>query len=139
MSNSAITPWVIGNWKMNPMHASAFQLIEEFKQLLQQDNISPEQCHIGVAPVTIALSGVHAQLKDATRAIYTVAQDLSRVAGTGAYTGEVSAELLKDSQIEYVLIGHSERRELFGDNVNILKAKLQNALNAGLTVIYCVG
>jgi triosephosphate isomerase len=39
------------------------------------------------------------------------------VAGTGAYTGEVSAELLKDSQIEYVLIGHSERRELFGDNV----------------------
>lgn len=139
MSNSAITPWVIGNWKMNPMHANAFQLIEEFKQLLQQDNISPEQCHIGVAPITIALTGVHAQLKDATRAVYTVAQDLSRVAGTGAYTGEVSAELLKDSQIEYVLIGHSERRELFGDNVNILKAKLQNALNAGLTVIYCVG
>lgn len=77
---------------MNPMHASAFQLIEEFKQLLQK-TIFPEQCHIGVAPVTIALSGVHAQLKDATRAIYTVARDLSRVAGTGAYTGEVSAEL----------------------------------------------
>lgn len=139
MSNSTITPWVVGNWKMNPMHANAFQLIEEFKQLLEQDNISAEQCHIGVAPTSIALTGVHAQLKDAARAVYTVAQDLSRVAGTGAYTGEVSAELLKDSQIEYVLIGHSERRELFGDNVEILKAKLQNALSAGLTVIYCVG
>ncbi|EKU53092.1 triose-phosphate isomerase [Acinetobacter sp. WC-323] len=121
------------------MHANAFQLIEEFKQLLQQDNIAAEQCHIGVAPTSIALTGVQAQLKDAARAVYTVAQDLSRVAGTGAYTGEVSAELLKDSQIEYVLIGHSERRELFGDNVEILKAKLQNALSAGLTVIYCVG
>ena len=139
MSNSAITPWVIGNWKMNPMHASAFQLIEEFKQLLQQDNISPEQCHIGVAPMMIALTGVQTQLKDASRTIYTVAQDVSRIAGTGAYTGEVSAELLKDSGIAFVLIGHSERRELFGDNVDILKAKLQHALNAGLTVIYCVG
>ena len=49
MSSSTITPWVIGNWKMNPMHASAFQLIEEFKQLLQQEQIPSEQCHIGVA------------------------------------------------------------------------------------------
>ena len=39
MSSSTITPWVIGNWKMNPMHASAFQLIEEFEQLLQQEQI----------------------------------------------------------------------------------------------------
>lgn len=139
MSNSTITPWVVGNWKMNPMHANAFQLIEEFKQLLQQEPVSPERCHIGVAPTAIALTAVQAQLKDANRAVYTVAQDLSRIAGTGAYTGEVSAELLKDSQIEYVLVGHSERRELFGDHVEILKAKLQNALNAGLTVIYCVG
>ncbi|CAM4320602.1 triosephosphate isomerase [Acinetobacter dispersus] len=121
------------------MHANAFQLVEEFKQLLQQENIAPEQCHIGVAPIAIALSHIQTQFKDATRPIYTVAQDVSRVAGTGAYTGEVSAELLKDSGIEFVLIGHSERRELFGDNVEILKVKLHNALNAGLTVIYCVG
>ena len=139
MSSSTITPWVIGNWKMNPMHASAFQLIEEFKQLLQQEQIPSEQCHIGVAPIAIALTSIQAQLKEATRTIYTVAQDVSRVAGTGAYTGEVSAELLKDSEVGFVLIGHSERRELFGDHVEILKAKLQNALNAGLTVVYCVG
>ncbi len=139
MSNLTVTPWVVGNWKMNPVHADAFQLIEEFKQLLQQSDISPEQCHIGVAPMMITLTGVQTQLKDASRTIYTVAQDVSCIAGTGAYTGEVSAELLKDSGIAFVLIGHSERRELFGDNVDILKAKLQHALNAGLTVIYCVG
>ena len=139
MSNSTITPWVVGNWKMNPMHANAFQLVQEFQQLLQQDNIAPEQCHIGVAPTMLALTSIQTQLKQSVRAIYTVAQDVSRVAGTGAYTGEVSADLLKDSAIEFVLIGHSERRELFGDHVEILKAKLQHALAAGLTVIYCVG
>ncbi len=57
----------------------------------------------------------------------------------GAYTGEVSAELLKDSQIEYVLIGHSERREYFAESAAILNEKAKNALNAGLNVIYCVG
>lgn len=139
MSTPTITPWVVGNWKMNPMHADALQLIEEFKRLLQQDNILPEQCHIGMAPIAIALTSIQAQLKDAVRTIYTVAQDVSRVAGTGAYTGEVSAELLKDSQIDFVLVGHSERRELFGDGVETLQSKLYNALNAGLNVIYCVG
>ncbi len=57
----------------------------------------------------------------------------------GAYTGEVSAELLADSQIQYVLVGHSERREIFAENADILNAKIKNALSAGLTVIYCVG
>ena len=51
----------------------------------------------------------------------------------------MSAELLKDSAVEFVLVGHSERRELFGDDVETLKAKLKNALAADLTVIYCVG
>ncbi|KHN68380.1 triose-phosphate isomerase [Acinetobacter calcoaceticus] len=139
MSGSTITPWVVGNWKMNPMRANAKQLIEEFKQLLQQNQIADESCHVGVAPVSIALAMVQTQLQDAARTVYTVAQDVSRVAGTGAYTGEVSAELLKDSEINFVLVGHSERRDLLGDNVEILKAKLQNSLNAGLTVIYCVG
>ena len=139
MSNSTVIPWVVGNWKMNPMHADALKLVEEFKQLLQQNPIATDDCHIGVAPTMLSLMNIQTQLKNTTREIYTVAQDVSRVAGTGAYTGEVSAELLKDSGIGYVLIGHSERRELFCDQVDILKAKLKNALNAGLTVIYCVG
>lgn len=139
MSASTITPWVIGNWKMNPVQAQAQQLLNEFKQLLQDHGIAEEKCHLGIAPTMLALSTVQAQLSDAVRPVYSVAQDVSRIAGTGAYTGEVSAELLLDAGIGYVLIGHSERREIFADNRDSLNAKVQNALNAGLKVIYCVG
>ncbi len=48
MSGSTITPWVVGNWKMNPMRANANQLIEEFKQLLQQNQIADENCHVAL-------------------------------------------------------------------------------------------
>lgn len=102
MSTPTITPWVVGNWKMNPMHADALQLIEEFKRLLQQDNILPEQCHIGMAPIAIALTSIQAILRmrfgQFTRwlRMYRVQRERVR------YTGEVSAELLKDSQIDFV-------------------------------------
>lgn len=139
MSSSTIIPWVVGNWKMNPMQANSQQLIQDLKQYLQQNPITQQQCHLGVAPISIALLSVQQQLQDAHSPVKVVAQDLSQMSGTGAYTGEVSAELLKDSQIDYVLVGHSERREIFGDDVVKVKAKLTNALNAGLTVIYCVG
>ncbi len=96
MSGSTITPWVVGNWKMNPMRANANQLIEEFKQLLQQNQIADENCHVGVAPVSIALTaGTSAITGCCKSTVYTVAQDVSRVAGTGAYTGEVSARTIK--------------------------------------------
>lgn len=139
MSVSAIIPWVVGNWKMNPVQADACALVRSMKELLEVAPIAEAQCHLGVAPISLALTQIQAQLSTANRAVYTVAQDVSRIPGTGAYTGEVSAELLADSNIGYVLVGHSERRELFADTVEILKAKIKNALNAGLTVIYCVG
>ena len=113
-------PWVVGNWKMNPMQANAKQLINEFKELLNKNEISPAQCHLAVAPISIALSWVQDELKQASRPVHVVAQDVSRMSGTGAYTGEVSASLLKDSAIEHVLIGHSERREFFGDNPQVI-------------------
>ena len=139
MSGSAITPWVVGNWKMNPMQADTKELIKSFKKLLQDNEIKEEKCRIGVAPNMLALASVQAELASSVRPIDTVAQNISCMAGTGAYTGEVSAELLKDHQIEFVLIGHSERREIFGETAQILNEKVKNALNAGLTIIYCVG
>lgn len=139
MSGSTITPWVVGNWKMNPMQANAQQLIQDLKQQLQQGDILEGQCRIGVAPPSIALSSVQAELANAAIDVITVAQDVSRIAGTGAYTGEVSADLLKDSQITYVLIGHSERREIFADTASVVAEKVKHALAAGLHIIYCVG
>ncbi|NNH38835.1 triose-phosphate isomerase [Acinetobacter terrae] len=139
MSGSAITPWVVGNWKMNPMQADAKELVNSFKELLQNNEIKEENCHLGVAPTMLALASVQVEFASSVRSVYTVAQNVSRIAGTGAYTGEVSAELLKDHQIDFVLIGHSERREIFGETAQILNEKVKNALNAGLTIIYCVG
>ncbi len=139
MSGSTITPWVVGNWKMNPMQANAQQLIQDLTQLLQAKSIVVEQCRIGIAPTALTLLQVKNQLQASSVDMMTVAQDLSRVSGTGAYTGEVSAELLKDSGIEYVLIGHSERREIFAEDSSIIAAKVKNALAAGLHIIYCVG
>lgn len=139
MSGSAIIPWVVGNWKMNPMQSEQQQLIQNLKQLLQDAAIAPTQCRMAVAPTTLALMGVKQQLQDAAVSIETVAQDVSRKAATGAYTGEVSAELLKDAGLGFVLIGHSERREFFADTVDVLQEKIKNALQAGLKIIYCVG
>jgi triosephosphate isomerase len=139
MSDSTITPWVVGNWKMNPMQVNAKQLINEFKELLNKNEISQAQCHLAVAPISIALHLVKDELKQANRTVHVVAQDVSRMAGTGAYTGEVSAALLKDSAIEHVLIGHSERREFFGDQPQVIREKVKHALAEGLTIIYCVG
>lgn len=139
MSGSTITPWVVGNWKMNPMQANTKALLEGLKQRLQQNPIAETVCRIGVAPIALALLDVQQQLQGAASQVFTVAQDVSRFAGTGAYTGEISADLLKDSQVNYVLIGHSERRELLGDTPTILNEKIKNALAAGLHIIYCVG
>lgn len=139
MSVSTITPWVVGNWKMNPVQADAQKLIADLSTLLTTSPIAETQCHMGVAPIALALTQVHTALQQAPRQVFTVAQDVSRVAGTGAYTGEISAELLKDSSISYVLVGHSERREIFAEGRDVLNAKIKNALAVGLTVIYCVG
>ena len=139
MSVSTITPWVIGNWKMNPVQADALSLVRGIKNLLETAPIAEDQCHLGVAPIAIALSQIQAELSSAVRPIYTVAQDVSRISGTGPYTGEVSAELLVDHRVECVLIGHSERREIFAETPAMLNEKVKHALNAGLTVIYCVG
>lgn len=139
MSGLAIVPWVIGNWKMNPTGENVQKWIEQFNQALQQHPISNEACHLAIAPTFIALSHVQTAFSQYNRTVHAVAQDVSRFPATGAFTGEVSAELLKDSQINHVLIGHSERRELLGDQPEVLQVKLTHALNAGLTVIYCVG
>ncbi|WP_343598046.1 triose-phosphate isomerase [Acinetobacter sp.] len=137
MSGSTIVPWVVGNWKMNPTRAASEQWTKEFKQLLQQTPILAEQCHLAIAPISLALSEIKHQLSGTP--VNVVTQDVSRFAGTGAFTGEISADLLADYGIQYVLIGHSERRELLGDEPQVLREKLKLALKAGLTVIYCVG
>lgn len=124
--------WVVANWKMNPYFEQAESL---FSAVLDDVDDDISRCCVAIAPPMPYLSlFVSRQQK-----IPMVSQDLSVISGTGAYTGEVSAELLISSKIQMVLIGHSERRKLFVEDSQILQQKVRNALQAGLSIIFCVG
>lgn len=137
MSQSKIQTWVIGNWKMNPTWANAQILLNELTQFSSQQVEVFGRCNLAVAPTTLHLLTVKQQLIDTP--IQVFAQDVSRMVNTGAFTGEVSAELLAEQQIGAVLIGHSERREYFAEDVSVLQTKVKNVLSQNLKVIYCVG
>lgn len=135
MSQSKIQPWVIGNWKMNP--TDVHTLSSQLHTVAQQKQAIFNQCQVAVAPTMLHLLSVKQQLEHTQ--INVIAQDVSRIAHTGAYTGEVSADLLVAQQINMTLIGHSERREYFGDTTEILQTKVKNALATNMKVVYCVG
>lgn len=137
MSQSKIQTWVIGNWKMNPTWAKAQTLLNELTQISSQQTDVFSRCNLAVAPTILHLLVVKQQLVNTP--IQVFAQDVSKMVNTGAFTGEVSAELLVEQQIGATLIGHSERREYFAEDVVILQTKVKNALSQNLKVIYCVG
>ena len=127
--------WVVGNWKMNGQLQSNNALMHNFRILPQMNRVC-----IGVAAPTMYLLQVH----NATQIvinnhILTCAQDVSRFAGNGAYTGEVSAEMMRDVGVDIVLIGHSERSLYFGEKIEVQRQKMENVLNVGLIPLLCVG
>lgn len=124
--------FVIGNWKMNGESLG----VHEYSHALRE-SLSEAACDIGIAVPYLYLPQLTAQLGRAPVAV--VAQDVSQFKGSGAYTGEISAEMLKDSGCEYVLIGHSERRQYFAEDNSILERKIDCAVSAGLIPIICIG
>ena len=123
---------VIGNWKMNTRQASATALLDALVA-----NPETNQPWVAVAMPAVYLSQGQGCLQGS--AIKLAAQDVSGFAQDGAYTGEISAAMLADVGCEYVLIGHSERRQYFAEDNQLLLQKLQHALAAGLTPVLCVG
>ena len=123
---------IAGNWKMNftPSQATAF--INEVKPLVAgKDNCDVIFC----APyVTIA-----AAMEAAKGSNIKIGAENVHFAPKGAYTGEVSAEMLKEIGVEYVIIGHSERRQYFGETDETVNLRTKAALEAGLKVILCLG
>ncbi len=128
------TKIVAGNWKMNTGLVEARELVTEIKGMIK-DEVNHE-VEVWVFPPFPFLSAVSGLLKDSR--IGTGAQNVSSFTN-GAYTGEVSASMLNSMDIHQVLIGHSERRQYFGENYEILKEKTNRALDAGLQVIFCCG
>ncbi|MBA4500771.1 triose-phosphate isomerase [Marinobacterium marinum] len=125
---------VIGNWKMNGLQDRNAELLTEVASGVAGDAFA--SVDIGVCPPFIYLQSVVQQLTGTM--IATGAQNMSQHAG-GAYTGEISAEMLADIGCSLVVLGHSERRSLFAETDVDVAEKVQAALAAGLIPVVCVG
>lgn len=123
---------VIGNWKMNTRADSAQTLL----QALLADETSNRDW-VGVAAPAIYLAGLGERLRG--QALRLCAQDVSAFDQDGAFTGETSAAMLADIGCAYTLVGHSERRQYFGESNAALLKKMRAAIAAGLVPVLCVG
>ena len=126
------TPVIAGNWKLFKTIAEATAMVNELKPLVA----GTAGVEIVVAPVFTALSRVADALSGSN--VRLAAQDCYWEE-EGAYTGEVAPKLLADAGCSHVIIGHSERRQYFGETDETVNKKAKAALAAGLTAIVCVG
>ena len=123
---------IAGNWKMNKTGPEAVSSTKELVELAQAEN----DVEVMIAPTHVALPLVADQAKGSN--VHVGAQNL-HFESKGAFTGEISAEMLKAAGAEYVLIGHSERRQLFNETDELISKKVLAAINAGLKPILCIG
>lgn len=123
---------IVGNWKMNGSLAANAVLLKALKEGL------PEGGSAGVAVAVPAVYLAQAQAELEGSAIGVAAQDVSQHE-SGAYTGELSAAMLRDFGVRYTLVGHSERRQYHGETDAVVALKAQAALAKGVTPIVCVG
>lgn len=126
------TPLIAGNWKMNLTLKTAIQLAEG----LTREVAKVEEVEILVCPPSIYILDVADVLQESN--ILLGAQNL-HWENQGAFTGEVSASMLKDSGCSYVIVGHSERRHIFGESNDVVNKKARAALRSELRPILCVG
>lgn len=125
-------PLIAGNWKMNGSHDQINTLMDGIKQGL----VDTADIDIVVCPTFVHLAQVkqliqHTPIKLGAQNLY--------VGTTGAFTGEVAGPMLSEVGCQYVLVGHSERRTLFHEDLHLVAQKFQSAINSGLKPILCVG
>lgn len=132
MNKSLRKTVIAGNWKMNYTPSQAKEFIGELLPALEgYDNCDVVLC-VPYVDIAVAVEAV----KDSN--VKIGAQNV-HYESKGAFTGEVSADMLKETGAEYVILGHSERRQYFGEIDTMVNKRLTTAVNAGLTVILCVG
>jgi triosephosphate isomerase len=126
-------PFVAGNWKMHGSKAS----IEALVLGLNEHAPSLGNVDVAVCPSSVYIDWTVSKLTAANIAVG--GQNMAQVAGEGAFTGETSIDMLKDLGCKYVILGHSERRAIYGETDQLIAEKVQVALDNGLTPILCVG
>lgn len=124
-------PIIAGNWKMNKTPEEAVQLVTDLIPLVKD-----AKCDVVVCPTAVCLSAVSQAIKGTN--VKLGAQNV-HFAEKGAYTGELSVEMLKAVGCEYVIIGHSERRQYFGETDKSVNMRTVAAVKGGLKAIVCVG
>jgi triosephosphate isomerase len=124
------TPFIAGNWKMNTDRTSAEGLARAVAAG------APKGVEVGVAPPFVYLETVGRALKGSS--VLLGAQDVY-FEKNGAFTGEISVEMLKDLGVKFVLTGHSERRHVLEESGGLIAKKAHAVYDAGLTVVHCVG
>lgn len=122
---------IAGNWKMNKTPSEAVALVNELKDLVVNDDVDVVYCvpAIDIVPVVEAVKGTNV----------AVGAENMYFEESGAYTGEISAPMLVDAGVKYVILGHSERRDYFKEDDVLLNKKVKKAFEAGLTPILCCG
>ncbi len=125
-------PIIAGNWKMHNTSSQGIALVQELAKL----TADAKDVDIVVCPTFTTLAAVATALKDTN--IHLGAQNM-HFEKKGAFTGEIAAEMLKDVCCEYVIIGHSERRQYFAETDTTVNKKTKAALEANLVPIVCVG
>ena len=122
---------IAGNWKMNKTPSEAVELVNLLKDLVKNDDVDVVYCvpAIDIVPVVEATKGTNV----------AVGAENMYFEESGAYTGEISAAMLVDAGVKYVIIGHSERRDYFKEDDVLLNKKVKKAFKAGITPILCCG
>jgi triosephosphate isomerase (TIM) len=123
-------PFVAGNWKMNTVKASAVELAKAVAKG------APDGVQVGIAPPFVYLDAVGQAI--AGSSVLLGAQD-AYFEKSGAFTGEISVDMLKDLGVAFALSGHSERRHILGESPSLIGEKAQAIYAGGLTLVHCIG
>jgi len=125
---------VAGNWKMNKNLTESQALITEIRGIVRDENTN--KAEIIICPTSLVLASASKLLDGST--VKLGAQNC-HFEDSGAFTGELSASMLKSAGVTHVIIGHSERRQYFNETNEMLSKKASAAIKQGLTVLFCVG
>ena len=125
--------WIVGNWKMNTTLSEAVRLASDVARAVETDD---SQVSIGMCPPAVWLEAVAERVRSSS--VWVGAQNVHPDV-SGAFTGEISVPMLQEVGCEAVIVGHSERRQIFGETSDFVARKVRAALAGGLVPILCVG